>query len=104
MNNLPETPEEIDEFIRAVESGEIDAPPAPNTKIIARMCVMRHRINQLEQALEPFSVAADLVDIKCDEQLKFIGSRISENASPGWGIRRKHLNAARKVLNTNSQS
>lgn len=46
---LPETDDEIEEFIRQCESGEIPEPPPFNSsKLLARMCVMQDRIDNLE--------------------------------------------------------
>ena len=49
LNKLPETDEEIEEFIRACDAGEIPEPPPVNTaKLMARMCVMKSKIDALE--------------------------------------------------------
>jgi len=46
---LPETDEEIEKFIRQCESGEIpEPPPFSSSKLLARMCVMQTRIDELE--------------------------------------------------------
>jgi len=51
-NKLPETDDEIEEFIRQCESGEIPEPPPFNSsKLLARMCVMKDRIDKLESKL-----------------------------------------------------
>lgn len=45
---LPETDEEITELIRAVDAGEVECPPAPNAKLLARLCVQKTQIEKLE--------------------------------------------------------
>jgi len=45
---LPETDEEITEFIRAVEAGEIECPPPPNAKLLVRLCAQQTQIEKLE--------------------------------------------------------
>ena len=49
MNSLPETPEEIEDFIRAVESGEIETPPVNDAKILTRMVLIRHELERLKK-------------------------------------------------------
>lgn len=49
---LPESAEEITEFIRAVDAGEIECPPAPNAKLVARLCVQSTQIENLARALQ----------------------------------------------------
>ncbi len=63
---------------------------------------MADAVEGMIKALAPFADAAAKVDVQSDEQLRLVGSRISEDASPGWGIRRKHLNAAREILGRNN--
>lgn len=47
-HKLPETPEQVDEFIRAVESGEIPTPPAPNRNLLIRLCTMKDELDRLK--------------------------------------------------------
>lgn len=46
---IPETDQEIDEFIRKIDSGEIDVPPAPNARLCARMAVTLHELDRLKK-------------------------------------------------------
>lgn len=55
-------------------------------------------LRRLFNALKPFAEAADIVDLQSEEQSRLLGSTISANASPGWGIRRHHLDTARAAL------
>ena len=57
--NLPETDEEIDEFIRAVDAGEIECPTAPNAKLLARLCRLYDRVEKLEDMLRSAHAIAE---------------------------------------------
>jgi len=48
---LPETDEETTEFIRAVEAGEIECPPAPNARLLARLCSQSSQLKRLKYEL-----------------------------------------------------
>ena len=48
---LPKTDEETTEFIRAVEAGEIECPPAPNARLLARLCSQSSRLKRIKYEL-----------------------------------------------------
>lgn len=56
----------------------------------------------LKDAARPFVFAAKNVDAASTKQKQMIGSEISPEASPGWGIERRHLDAIREILSENS--
>lgn len=58
-------------------------------------------LRKMAAALKPFADAAAGVDKSSADQKRLIASEISADASPGWSIRRKHLDAAREILGGN---
>lgn len=58
-------------------------------------------LRKIHRILTPFADAADKADAQSEEQLRLLGTRMSNDASPGWGIKRHHLNAAREFLRGN---
>lgn len=59
-------------------------------------------IRRLADALLPFVLAAEKADKASEDQKRLLGSEITPDASPGWGIKRKHLDAARKAFGENT--
>lgn len=59
---------------------------------------LEKELDEARATLQPFADAAEKADAASDQQKRLLGSEISADASPGWGIRRKHLNAARAIL------
>ena len=55
-------------------------------------------LRKIHRILTPFAEAAEKVDKASEEQKRLLGSEISPDASPGWGIKRRHLDAARDIL------
>jgi hypothetical protein len=55
-------------------------------------------LRKLHAVLTPFAEAAEKADKASEDQERLIGSRMGSLASPGWGIRRFHLDAAREIL------
>lgn len=60
-------------------------------------------LRKLHRILTPFAAAAEKADKASDEQKRLLGSEISSDASPGWGIKRRHLDAAREILWENAE-
>ena len=58
-------------------------------------------LRKMSAALQPFAEAADKADKASADQERLIGSRMGSLASPGWGIRRFHLDAARDLIRHN---
>jgi hypothetical protein len=51
------------------------------------------------EALAPFAIAADRADVDNEAQKTLLrNSGMTDNASPGWGVKYGHLKAARDVL------
>jgi len=59
-------------------------------------------LRKLRGVLTPFAAAAERADSQSKEQVRLLGSEMSPNASPGWGIKRRHVDAAREILCQNS--
>lgn len=57
---------------------------------------------RMREALEPFAKAADKADESSDQQKRLLGVEMSDTASPGWGIQRKHVKKAREVYLSNA--
>lgn len=55
-------------------------------------------LRKMAAALQPFAEAAVKADKASEDQERLIGCRMGSLASPGWGIRRLHLDAAREIL------
>ena len=55
-------------------------------------------IKQMRDALTPFAGAAERADKASREQERLMGSAISPESSPGWGIKRRHIDAARAAI------
>lgn len=55
-------------------------------------------LRKVRHLIAPFAEAANRADKTSEEQKRMLGSELSSEASPGWGIKRKHLDAAREFL------
>jgi hypothetical protein len=83
------TPSETLEKLRALDA-QIIPGPSPFRE-------MADTVENMINALAPFADAAEKVDGQSDQ------FQIGDNATPGWGIRRKHLNAVREILGQNTE-
>ncbi len=59
---------------------------------------MDRMIEELAEALRPFAEAADRADESAAETERLGMGRLSDNASPGLGIKFRHLRRARAML------
>ena len=55
-------------------------------------------LRNIHAALTPFAEAAERADEASAQRERLLGSGIGDEASPGWGIKRRHLDAARLIL------
>lgn len=70
------------------------------TQRLSEICVEAAKeIIALRDALKPFADACAKADASSEEVRRAgMGNGHSDDASPGWGIRYKHLKAARRAL------
>lgn len=59
---------------------------------------LKNVIAELSAALMPFADAAERADEESRKQSRLLGSTMGPNASPGWGIKRHHLDTARRLV------
>lgn len=96
--NVTDIIEELE--LRAVMSSEMaGATPEDGRLDMLAAGVLR----KMQRALTPFAEAAEKADRSSDEQKRLLGSELASNASPGWGIKRYHVDAAREILWENTQ-
>ncbi len=87
-----------------IEDLELDAAMsadngnAEDGKLCMRAAGVLRRIHRI---LTPFADAAEAADKASEEQNRLLGSELTPDASPGWGIKRRHLDAAREFLREN---
>ena len=56
-----------------------------------------NKLQKMQDALRPFAEAAEKADESSDQQKRLLGVEMSEDSSPGWGIKRIDVNRARDV-------
>lgn len=65
---------------------------------------MADTVDAMINALTPFAAAAEKADAESAQHKLLLGTEVSPYASPGWGIQRQHLDAARSVLGHNDEA